>query len=400
MKRIVGLLLCISIIVVMLVGCTEKEIGAYRPNYDGLIPEDKSEKVLDFYIIYEEGTAKNALTTVSMYINQYLADKFKTTLDIHYLTKAEYDARVMNDVALTGSDRADIILITSAEMFTNLYNSNSLAPVSYYLDPANNFEFDIPELKSIITTSLYNATLVGGKTLGDGTHYAVTNNFIVDAYDYFLINYDVAKQYGCGNTAKLASVLTMDNEYIVELMTRMTEDGKTASEINDAIRIVEGTYSDKASYEAAGFICNVINYPEATAEAAFESAFAVVRHTSDMRNDPKFDPDTESMESKAAYTAHYERCMEIIWALNTDEYLRNLLQYGVENTNYHIEEEDGQKYVVRKTVGDNNFYNMDLKYTGDIFAAYFCKELGWTYADYVSGESQNNESFFNYGSEE
>ena len=43
MKRIVGLLLCISMILVMLVSCRDSEIGSYRPKYDGLIPEDKSE---------------------------------------------------------------------------------------------------------------------------------------------------------------------------------------------------------------------------------------------------------------------------------------------------------------------------------------------------------------------
>ena len=388
MRRIVGLLLCISIILVMLVSCTDKEIGSYRPNYDGLLPKDKSEEVLDFYIIVGEGTSQNAITTVSMYINQYLSDVFKTTLDMHYLTEAEYSAKVMADVTLTGADRADIVLITSANMFDTLYTSNSLAPVSYYLDPSNNFEFDIPELKSIITTSIYNASLE------NSVHYAVTNNFVVDSYDYFLVKYDVAKQYGCGNTTTLGAALSMDNEYIVELKTRMLNDGKTEDDVNNAIKIVSGTYSDKAAYELDGYICNIINYPTATREAALASAFAVVRHPLDMRNEPGFDPDREDAVKKATYIAHYERCMEIIWALNTDEYLRNLLQYGVEHTNYSTYEVDGNKYVSRFTESSNNFYNMDLKYTGDIFCAYFCEELAWTYADYVSGQKQNNESVF------
>ena len=390
MKRIVGLLLCISMIVVMLVSCKDDEIGAYRPNYDGLIPEDKTNEVLDFYIIVGEGTSQNAITTVSMYINQYLEGKFKTTLDIHYLTEAQYEARVMADVKLTNEDRADIILITSADMYDALYASNSLAPISYYLDPNNNFEeFDIPELKSTITTSLYEASKDK-----NSVHYAVPNNYVIGEYEYFLVNYDVAKAYGCGNTATLAGALSMDNEYIVELKARMAADGKTESQINDAIKIVSGMYEDKAMYEAAGFVCNVITYPTATKEAAFESAFAVVRHTSDLRNEPGFDAEKESSESKAAYTSHYERCMEIIWALNTDEYFRNLLQYGVEHTNYSTYEKDGVEYVSRFTDSVNNFYNIDLKYTGDIFAAYYCEELGWTHTASANGEMQNKESVF------
>ena len=388
MKRIVGFLLCISMIVVMLVSCKDSEIGSYRPNYDGLIPEAKTDEVLDFYIIVGEGTSQNAITTVTMYINQYLEIKFKTTLDIHYLTAAQYEASVMADVKRTGEDRADIILITSAAMYDALHASNSLAPISYYLDPSNNFdEFDIPELKSTITTSLYEVSKEA-----DSVHYAVPNNYVIGEYEYFIVNYDVAKKYGCGNTTTLAGALSMDNEYIVELKARMTADGKTEAQINDAIKIVSGMYEDKAVYEEQGFICNVITYPTATKEAVFESAFAVVRHTSDMRNEPGFDPDKESSESKEAYTTHYERCMEIIWALNTDEYFRNLLQYGVEHTNYSTYEVDGFKYISRFSDSDNNFYNMDLKYTGDIFAAYYCEELGWTHVNSANGEMQNKES--------
>ena len=185
----------------------------------------------------------------------------------------------------------------------------------------------------------------------------------------------------------------MDNEYITELVTRMADDGRSEAEINEAIKAVSGTYADKAKYEAAGYICNVVEYPAATKEAALESAFAVVRHPADRRGEEGFDPERESLEDKALYTEHYERCMQIIWALNTDEYLRNLLQYGVEHTNYKFDE-NKNNYVVRESEG-NNFYNMDLKYTGDIFAAYFCEELGWTYEAYLSGESQNKESKFN-----
>ena len=76
--------------------------------------------------------------------------------------------------------------------------------------------------------------------------------------------------------------------------------------------------------------------------------------------------------------------MQIVYALNADAELRNLLQYGVSGTNYEYIDNN----VVLTTSADN-IYRMNLIYTGDIFLARNCAEIGWTPAAMESGKSQN-----------
>ena len=79
--------------------------------------------------------------------------------------------------------------------------------------------------------------------------------------------------------------------------------------------------------------------------------------------------------------------MKIIYSINTDTYLRNLLQYGVMGTNYTVENGD----IVRIAEGEN-VYHMDLLHTGDIFKAEFCSEINWTKTAYDNGVAQNKDS--------
>ena len=120
---------------------------------------------------------------------------------------------------------------------------------------------------------------------------------------------------------------------------------------------------------------------------AFKSSFAIVRHPSDTRY--KDAEENISIEAQNAYNAHYNRCMEIIYALNTDKTFRNLLQYGHLGTNYSFDQDT--ETVIRYTEGAG-VYNMNLLYTGDVFSAYYCPELNWTVETYNNGINQNKEA--------
>ena len=43
-------------------------------------------------------------------------------------------------------------------------------------------------------------------------------------------------------------------------------------------------------------------------------------------------------------------------------------------------------------LGGDNAYNMNLLYTGDVFKAYYCEELGWNETNYNNWFNQNEES--------
>ncbi len=71
-----------------------------------------------------------------------------------------------------------------------------------------------------------------------------------------------------------------------------------------------------------------------------------------------------SMFAVSAFTKEIGRVMEVITLLNTSNELRNLLQYGIENVNYELDEETG---ALRRM---NNEYMMDLYKTGNVYMAY------------------------------
>ena len=82
-----------------------------------------------------------------------------------------------------------------------------------------------------------------------------------------------------------------------------------------------------------------------------------------------------------------ERAMKIIYAINMDSGLRDLLQYGVEDINYKVVDGD----VVR-IKSSTTTYSMNLLYTGNVFAASYSSEIGWTEAVAENGKLQNKEA--------
>jgi len=78
-------------------------------------------------------------------------------------------------------------------------------------------------------------------------------------------------------------------------------------------------------------------------------------------------------------TKHYTKCMSIIYALNTDLQLKNMLQYGYANTNYKFiknEKNENTDYITL-IKGENVTYEMNPVHTGNLFISYYCEEIGW-----------------------
>ena len=68
---------------------------------------------------------------------------------------------------------------------------------------------------------------------------------------------------------------------------------------------------------------------------------------------------------------HYTKCMSIIFGLNTDIQLRNMLQYGYVGTNYKFIQNDKNEntnYITLIT-GTEVTYEMDPIHTGNLFNA-------------------------------
>ena len=391
MKKFICLVLCIIFAATALVSCADDEIGAdldkYKDKYQPAVVEDME---FDLYIIVGEGTTDNAISTVKLMINQHL-EKFSTTLDIHYTSAEEYYDTVMSASALEGDDRADIVLITSEAMFDELYSSHSLANITDYYDPVNSA---YRSMNTDVATSLLNAITVVEDSYNDiGTlyksynRYVVPNNHVVDSYDYLLVLAEAAEHYNFGS---LTVENTMyDEESVAELKSAIENDPDAAYSVDECIKFVNGNYADREIYESQGYICNVISEPEVTAAEAYSSAFGIIRHPLDNRHELSWD-DEISPAVKAQYTGHYDRCMQVIYEINTNKDLRNLLQYGKLGTNYKLDENG---YISYDGIADNDTYVMDILHTGDLFTAYYCEELGWTEEVAAYGELQNKASY-------
>jgi hypothetical protein len=91
-----------------------------------------------------------------------------------------------------------------------------------------------------------------------------------------------------------------------------------------------------------------------------------------------------------ANSSYLPRAMEVITYLNTNQEMRDLLQYGIES--YHYERNDDGT-VKLLSGGDKGTYRMDLEKTGNCFIATPTEDMGadaWTYA-----KIQNNDSLIN-----
>lgn len=359
MKKILAAILCLALSLVMLVGCSEGDLGAYIENYQK--PTTEETLVIDLYVIYEEGTHQNAITTVRQRITDYTLREYNTNVKVSYFTAAEYDAAVKSGIQYDAKDRADIVLVNSKSLMDYLLDGSYLADVTEYFEGTT-----YGTLNATIASSVLDAYSVNGK------QYCIPNNRVVGEYEYLVINRDMAEYFHMGSQAKLDSFTT--EESVAELkglVQNRIDSGDVEGSIDDYISVVNGMYEDKSEWEAKGYACNIIKHPTANLDEDF-SAFAILNDTYDI-----------------------ERAMEIVYAINMDETLHNYLLYGINATNYSSEEdEDGNVYVTRKEKGDNSAYYMNPLYTGDIFASYYCEDLNWNADAAKYGDLQNKDSVY------
>lgn len=388
-KRFVALILCSLLLCLALAGCSESA-GVDDYNWE---PEVIVELEFDLYIITDSTPGEDstsAMKTVNSKINQYIDDKYNTTVNIHYHTADEYDSVIANlvgasDVSSVSSEifspagrqkGGSIILITSDEMHDYLVGQNKLVDLNPFLDTK-----DFGTLNIQLSSALIEAAKVGGES---AEHlYCIPNDHTIGEYEYTVINRELAE--GVLNFSAQTELNEMHinngtpNDMAAELIESVNANLSIlgVSSVEEVIRVEKGNYEDKAAFESQGYICNISAYPEATAEDAFSSAFGILK-----AEDIHYDGELLISASECE-----RRAMEIVYAINADKTVRNLLQYGVENTHYTLE---GDDFVVPF---EDNPYKMSLIYTGDMFNAYYCSE--WTKEMADNGNKQNMQSVVN-----
>ncbi len=358
MKKLLSMLICLVFICGMLVSCDDDRVfGSFLPNYDDYEPEVEEKLTLNLYIITDDVTAENAKDTVALNINLYTTRNYNTELKVRYLTASKYQSKVTEEVNASDADSANIVLINSLSMMTNLVNSEKLADLTAYLKTD-----EYGPLNVNIASALLEGAKINGKV------YAIPNNHIIGEYEYLVIDkwandeYNVIPPSMFQNDLGPAELEGLD-ELVSELKEKLEANGYNP---DDYIYTTKGAYELQESIEHDGKLeCLVTKNPTVDASVAFSSAFAVVDRGEELN----------------------ERAMEMIYAINMDKGLRDLLQYGVADINYKLE---GDNIVSIKS--DTTTYSMNLIYTGNVFKASYSSEIGWTESVAENGKLQNNEA--------
>lgn len=359
MKKILCLILCLIFASFMLVSCDDDEIGKVPDHYPE--PEPEIEEVsLNLYIIVDEATSDNAIQTVSRMIAQHTLATYHTEVNVKYVSASEYENVALNAVYSTESDAANIVLVNSYSLMTKLVNTGKLRNLAGYLE--------LPKYGTLnvkIPGTLLDACVWGTDEEGAELLYAIPNNHVIGEYQYLVIDREVAEQQLKYSLTELLSYNSYDATEA--LRADMLKEGYDPEQY---VYIQNGAYELKGELEANNKnVCNVIENPVVDLDEAYSSAFAIVNTSNDVVD---------------------ARAMEIVYALNSDVELRNLLQYGVYGTNYTLST-DGE---ILMEDDEANIYRMKLEYTGNIFIASYCDEIGWTAEVASNGEKQNAASVY------
>lgn len=344
MKKIWSLILCLVLVCTALVGCADDPIGGYIENYPEIT--EKVERLdLNLYIVTGDATSENAKTSVATRIAGHTKADYNTVLNVKYVTAANYEKTVADAIAAGGKDIPHIVLITSEAMFSSLYNAeggNKLADLTAYYNPISNREF--ARLNTQISSSLLEASKI------DEKYFTVPNNRVIGEYTYVVINTAVRDDFHYGNQ----EILAVNTLEAVENLKNDLATKVSADLLPFLIRVETGSYEKRDQLAKEGF-CNVISTPVVTKADAFASAFAIVNTTQ----------------------KYNDRAMKMIYAINNDAELRNILQYGVLGANYEVVNGD----IVRVN-DEKNTYQMNIEYTGDVFKASYSSEFGWVASVY------------------
>ena len=381
-KRIIALVLCVVAFSAMLVGCeedvTQKWLDYYKENDIGQ-PKEIEDVVVDLYIIKgEEMSADANITkTVQDKLNQYFYPTYNTNVKIHYISASDYAAQIDEFTV----DSKGVVLIDSAETMDKL--SGKLINLNPYLVSDDYKGQGYGKLNKQITTSLLNAARV----VENGTEklYCVPNNHVIGSYEYIVINKAIASSllYADSTLAEMTSweltealrndaIANLESPIFIEEVDYANYDPESGAVVT---RIVNAPYESKAEIEASGVIVNIAKYPVADKAEAYSSAFGILKGTA---KGPKDNAEATEL------TAYTERAMQIIYEINANKTIRNLLQYGVENVNYSLD-----KNGVVVPIEDKR-YDMNLLYTGDVFMAHYSDT--WTAVDMENGLKQNKDS--------
>lgn len=378
MKRILSLSLLLAMLCLALVGCGKSDLDKSKEYIENnKLVDSNPKRTLSFCLVTDEKLNVAALSTMENQFNALFEISHNTHLKFINLTAAEYaawldgkldaveDAREADD----GNDaedillgnmfpevkdtQFDILLVTGFEMLTELIDAGRLYELTDFLA-----SIKYRNIKNYITESFLTEAKL------DGRSFAIPNCTLMGEYEYLLVDRAAAEKFGYfhasdltnwESTASLRALIEESGDYI------FTDPYDTGA----PVRLVKGNYEMRATLGSDCF-WYVEKTPTANRSEIFNSMLAI-----------------------SAYSVDPDRAMQVLYAINSNPEYRTMLQYGVLNTTYRLE-----NGVVEFPENPPYSYSVDPYYVGNFFALYPAKDLGET-AELMAGwKIQNSELTF------
>ncbi len=504
-KRLTALVLCLVMMLsVFLASCADQSLEDAKA--DVVDAKTANTKTLSMWIVSEKPVDDDIKEDVVKAISSMTEAKYKTRLDITYLSEEEYYAKLTEAIAAfqkkkaedkaaaqketgtTGEDeeettiiefvtdengmyrdsypvllenQVDIIyigdlededgklLMSGREMYTSLLNKGYLAALD------DSIKGSSKKIKEYVSPTLLSAVQDMGKT------YAIPNNNVIGEYTYMCLNKTLMDRYSMQGFFTRNAIDSFYNEYVFQYLNMVTSN-ETGSlipvdasyeeclallayywnidpsdySINSDEFSIFGTLTTNSNlnrgedavtvdslFANEDFVSNYLKLNkyrydnpeffrgEANAEKEYD-ACAIKFLRGDLsvltiENESYYYYDTDGtcyyvvpivyptakeadiysdMFAVSSTTDDVDRAMEIITYINTNKEFRNLLQYGVLDQHYTIE----NGTVTRLKDKKGNSYEMDIYATGNAFLAY--PEPTMDASIWENGKTQNRQS--------
>ncbi|MFA5561274.1 MAG: hypothetical protein WDA00_01340 [Eubacteriales bacterium] len=392
LKRSILLLICLSLLGLMLVGCTEDEIEQAKDHLQNNRPTTERNKVtLNFYIMSASEISETAVRAMEERFNIYTEAKYRTRVKFFIYSPEAYAAALqskftavedagMPDTLPAATDaypelldgQLDIFLNISDEMLRDNVLKGRLTDLTAYMTGTyHNLSRD--KTPTSIAPVLYNnsytkiATYISAEDANPTIvqqHYGVPNNTIIGEYTYLVVDKAQAdlcyleNSFPLDGTANLTAVTAARTQ----LTTFLTNQKLTVA---DYIQEVTGDYGTRHQYDSSEYYVTIIKKPELTYKEIVSSMFCI-----------------------SAYTANADRAMEIIYELNTSAELHTILQYGVRDVTYTV---DVENQTITKIADAPYTYDMNIRHTGNLFCIYPAASDGYTHIRFEEGYLQNKD---------
>lgn len=261
-------------------------------------------------------------------------------------------------------DQFDIIYIENYEMLFSLVRAGRLRELT---DDLNSKDYRL--IKKQMTEKFFEGARI------DGRIFAVPNCRVLADYKYLRVNVEKANYYNYRFQKEIT-------DYSSTSMLRQAIDNEGSNSDDYVQRNLAGNYNyrNELAEDGAWWVYASVNeqLPQINQSDLMNGMFAITSYTYVDDGGTVLTTDDD-----------YYPAVKILYALNSEPALHTVLQYGAPGMTYSLKTvvgANGEKQTIVEKIDGGYTYNVDVKYTGNIFSLYPTEE------EYNNGTQKGNQT--------